>query len=108
MPAKRAAKVMRGYLEQFEKLAKDNAAEGLGGPELALLNLVGLFDRPADGPAVDALLARHIPGLTDDLFFERLDPAGCSSRTRSSWSPFPKSPSAASGCARPRAACANC
>ena len=73
VPAKRAAKVMRGYLAQFDKLAKEGAADGLGGPELALLNLLGLFDRPADGLAVDALLARHIPGLTDDLFFERLE-----------------------------------
>ena len=37
------------------------------------MNLLGLFDRPADGPAVDALLAQHIPGLTDDLFFERIE-----------------------------------
>ncbi len=73
VPAKRAAKVMRGYLAQFDKLAKDGASDGPGGPELALLNLLGLFDRPADGPAVDALLAQHIPGLTDDLFFERLE-----------------------------------
>ena len=73
VPAKRAAKVMRGYLAQFEKLAKEGASDGLGGPELALLNLLGLFDRPADGAAVDALLAQHIPGLTDDLFFERLE-----------------------------------
>ena len=73
VPAKRAAKVMRGYLAQFDKLAKEGASDGLGGLELALLNLLGLFDRPADGPAVDALLARHIPGLTDDLFFERLE-----------------------------------
>ncbi|MGO9172519.1 MAG: TIR domain-containing protein [Rhodomicrobium sp.] len=75
VPAKRAAKVMRGYLKQFEKLAKDNATAGLGGPERAILNLLGLFDRPADGPAVDALLAKHIPGLTDDLFFERMEKA---------------------------------
>ena len=65
IPAKRAAKVMRGYLAQFEKLAQD------GGAERAILNLLGLFDRPADGPAVDALLAKHIPGLTDELFFEK-------------------------------------
>ncbi len=65
VPAKRAAKVMRGYLAQFEKLAQD------GGAERAILNLLGLFDRPADGPAVDALLAKHIPGLTDELFFEK-------------------------------------
>ena len=64
---------MRGYLEQFEKLATDpkRQTEGLGGPERAVLHLLGLFDRPADGPAVDALLAKHIPGLTDELFFER-------------------------------------
>jgi tetratricopeptide (TPR) repeat protein len=75
IPAKRAAKVMRGYLDQFEKLANDpkRRAEGLGGPERALLSLLGLFDRPADGPAVDALLAQHIPGLTDELFFESIE-----------------------------------
>ena len=67
IPAKRAAKVMRGYLAQFEKLAQD------GGAERAILNLLGLFDRPADGPAVDALLAKHIPGLTDELFFEKIE-----------------------------------
>ena len=67
VPAKRAAKVMRGYLAQFEKLAQD------GGAERAILNLLGLFDRPADGPAVDALLAKHIPGLTDELFFEKIE-----------------------------------
>jgi hypothetical protein len=67
IPAKRAAKVMRGYLAQFEKLAQD------GGAERAILNLLGLFDRPADGPAVDALLAKHIPSLTDELFFERIE-----------------------------------
>ncbi len=67
MPAKRAAKVMRGYLAQFEKLAQDGAAER------AILNLLGLFDRPADGPAVDALLAKHVPGLTDELFFEKVE-----------------------------------
>jgi tetratricopeptide (TPR) repeat protein len=37
------------------------------------LNLIGLFDRPADGPAVDTLLVQHIPGLTDELFFERIE-----------------------------------
>ena len=74
IPAKRAAKVMRGYLDQFEKLAdQKRQAEGLGGPERAMLNLLGLFDRPADGPAVDALLAKHIPGLTDELFFEKIE-----------------------------------
>lgn len=70
IPAKRAAKVMRGYLAQFDKLAHGDVTVGLGGPERALLNLIGLFDRPADGPAVDALLAQRIPGLTDELFFE--------------------------------------
>ncbi len=37
IPAKRAAKVMRGYLAQFEKLGQD------GGAERAILNLLGLF-----------------------------------------------------------------
>jgi hypothetical protein len=68
IPAQRAAKVMRGYLDQFEKLSQAGTA-GLGGPERALLHLLGLFDRPADGAAVDKLLAQHIPGLTDELFF---------------------------------------
>ena len=66
IPAKRAQKVMRGYLEQFDRL-EDSA--GSGGPERALLHLLGLFDRPADGDAVDVLLAEPIDGLTDDLFF---------------------------------------
>ncbi|MFM1814666.1 MAG: hypothetical protein RLZ98_1361 [Pseudomonadota bacterium] len=44
VPAKRAAKVMRGYLEQFEKLGKDEATRGLGGPERTILHLIGLFD----------------------------------------------------------------
>jgi len=69
IPAKRAAKVMAGYLEQFGKLAKANRA-GQGGPERALLSLLGLFDRPADGAAVDMLLAERILGLTDALFVE--------------------------------------
>ena len=64
IPAKRAQKVMRGYLEQFE-----------GQPERALLHLLGLFDRPADGGAVEVLLSEPIDGLTDDLFF-RTDASG--------------------------------
>jgi tetratricopeptide (TPR) repeat protein len=72
IPARRAAKVMRGYLEQFDKLAREDASTGLGGPERALLHLIGLFDRPADGPAVDVLLEKRIPGLTDELFVESI------------------------------------
>ena len=67
IPAKRAQKVMRGYLEQFDRL-EDEA--GSGGPERALLHLLGLFDRPADGDAMEVLLAERIPGLTDDLFIQ--------------------------------------
>ena len=38
------------------------------GPELAVLRMLGLFNRPADGPAVAALRAAPaIPGLTDKL-----------------------------------------
>ncbi len=73
VPAKRAAKVMRGYLEQFDRLARDGPSQGLGGPERAILHLLGLFDRPADGKAVAALLHRRIPGLTDELFVEPVE-----------------------------------
>jgi tetratricopeptide (TPR) repeat protein len=39
------------------------------GPELAALRLLGLFNRPADGPALAVLRATPaIPGLTDTLF----------------------------------------
>jgi len=39
------------------------------GPELAILRLLGLFDRPADAGALKALRAAPpIPGLTDRLF----------------------------------------
>ena len=67
VPAKRAAKLMRGYLAKLEKLAQD------GGAERAILNLLGLFDRPADGPAVNTLLEKHILGLTNELFFEWIE-----------------------------------
>lgn len=69
-PAKRAAKVMRSYLERFDWLAANSAATGLGGTERVLLYLLGLFDRPADGQAIEALLQERIPGLTDELFFD--------------------------------------
>ena len=109
VPAKRAAKVMRGYLAQFDKLAKEGAAEGLGGPELALLNLLGLFDRPADGPAVDALLAQHIPGsrtICSSSAWRSIPAQASQIRTECELT-VPK-PSATRGCARRRAACANC
>ncbi|MCK4472874.1 MAG: hypothetical protein KAW49_13925, partial [Anaerolineae bacterium] len=39
------------------------------GPELSVLRMLGLFNRPADGPAVAVLRAPPaIPGLTDTLF----------------------------------------
>jgi len=69
--AKRAEKVMAGYLERFDELSRQ--AAGLGGAERVLLHLLGLFDRPADGDAVDLLLSEHIPGLTDALFFEQVE-----------------------------------
>ena len=67
IPAKRAQKVMRGYLEHFDRLKETS---GRSGPERTLLHLLGLFDRPADGDAMDVLLAERIPGLTDDLFVD--------------------------------------
>jgi len=66
--AKHVRKVIEGYLKQFEKLS--GKAKGNGGPERVLLNLLGLFDRPADGDAVNMLLSEHIEGLTDGLFFD--------------------------------------
>jgi len=61
---------MAGYLQRFDELSRQTS--GLGGPERVLLYLLGLFDRPADGDAVDLLLSEHIPGLTDELFFEQV------------------------------------
>jgi len=66
--SKRTRKFIEGYIKQFENLS--GKAAGNGGPERALLNLLGLFDRPADGKAVDMLLSECINGLTDDLFFD--------------------------------------
>ncbi len=63
--ARRAERVMAHYLEQLDGLE----AVGGGAPERVLLSLLGLFDRPADGPAVRALLeGPAIAGLTEPLF----------------------------------------
>jgi serine/threonine protein kinase/tetratricopeptide (TPR) repeat protein len=52
-----ARKVMASYEAWFRE-----------GPELAVLHLLGLFDRPAEERAVEALLkAPAIPGLTESL-----------------------------------------
>jgi hypothetical protein len=52
-----ARKVMGSYQNWFGE-----------GPELAVLRLLGLFDRPADEKALEALLkAPAIPGLTESL-----------------------------------------
>ena len=52
-----ARKVMESYQTWFGE-----------GPELSLLRLLGLFDRPADERALEALLkAPAIPGLTESL-----------------------------------------
>jgi hypothetical protein len=52
-----ARKVMASYQSWFGE-----------GPELATLRLLGLFDRPADERALNALLkAPPIPGLTEPL-----------------------------------------
>ena len=45
------------------------------GPELAVLRLLGLFDRPADERALGALLKSPvIPGLSDSLTDLRTPP----------------------------------
>jgi serine/threonine protein kinase len=52
-----ARKVMESYQTWFGE-----------GPELAVLRMLGLFDRPADGKALEALLkAPAIPALTESL-----------------------------------------
>src|SRR5262249_28757731 len=48
--ARRAERVLEAYLKVFETQAE--GPDGVGGPERALLHLLGLFDRVADGPAV--------------------------------------------------------
>ena len=62
--AKRAGAIMAGYITRFEAL--ETSSKGRGEVERMLLSIVGLFDRPADGGAVRALLeGEPIPGLTD-------------------------------------------
>jgi len=39
-----------------------------GAREVAILRLMGLFDRPADGGCIHALRSSNIPGLTEPLF----------------------------------------
>ena len=52
-----ARKVMESYQSWFGE-----------GPELSILRMIGLFDRPADGKALEALLKPPaIPGLTESL-----------------------------------------
>lgn len=52
-----AQRVMAAYEKWFAE-----------GPELNILRILGLFDRPADGPAINALRAAPaIPSLTDSL-----------------------------------------
>ena len=58
--AKRAARIMEGMLASFEE------GRATDGAETAILHIVGLFDRPAEKEALDALLSDPpIPGLTD-------------------------------------------
>lgn len=62
--AKKAAGIMQAYIAAFAGL--EAGSRGEGAAEAMLLNIVGLFDRPADGAAVRALLAGDpIAGLTD-------------------------------------------
>jgi hypothetical protein len=53
-----ARRVMAAYERMFQR-----------GPELAILRMLGLFDRPADAAEIDALvnLLPAVPGLTDTL-----------------------------------------
>jgi hypothetical protein len=61
--AKRAQHVMARYIARFAEI---EAATGDGGAELAILRMVGLFDRPAPKDALDELLREPaMAGLTD-------------------------------------------
>lgn len=62
--ARRAAAIIKGFIAAFE--AQTIANPKAGALERMLLNIVGLFDRPADTGAIRALLETPlIPGLTD-------------------------------------------
>lgn len=68
--AKRTNKILRGYVEQLQKLEMAShgrrASVGGGDPEISLLKITGLFDRPVDGAALACLLeAPQIVGITD-------------------------------------------
>ncbi len=68
--AKRTNKIMRGYVEQLQKL--EGVSAGGGQPELSLLSIVGLFDRPVEGAALATLIAEpHVPGLNDGFLLNR-------------------------------------
>jgi hypothetical protein len=49
--------MMESYVRRFAALAADPAIKDGGEPELALLHLVGLFDRPAETDAIDVVKA---------------------------------------------------
>lgn len=73
-----AAHVM---MRRYEILLEDRASEvarpdqqSTAGRQLALLYMIGLFDRPAEPDAMDVLLAEPIPGLTDNLANFHTDP----------------------------------
>ena len=71
--ARRAARIMEGTIARFESLEGRTAAGGEA--ETAILHMVGLFDRPAEKEALDALLAAPpIPGLTDAFFYQPRPP----------------------------------
>ncbi|MDZ4841683.1 MAG: hypothetical protein SH859_06010 [Hyphomicrobium aestuarii] len=62
--------MMRRYEILFEDRANEvsgTAEASAAGRQLALLYLIGLFDRPAERAALDVLKADPIPGLTDHL-----------------------------------------
>jgi hypothetical protein len=63
--ARRAGTILRGFVAAFEAETKINSKTG--SLERMLLNIVGLFDRPADGGSVRVLLeSPSIEGLTKD------------------------------------------
>jgi hypothetical protein len=67
-----ATRVMLAYVRRFMQMQADTDRPGTGAAELAILHMVGLFDRPAPSQAIEALLAPpEIVGLTDTFHHMR-------------------------------------
>ncbi|MEM9369235.1 MAG: hypothetical protein AAGD07_24905, partial [Planctomycetota bacterium] len=84
-PYGHAFKVMRAYERWFtdEKAERNEHERQACRQQLAILRLLGLFNRPASAGCLNALCDKPIPGLTDDLtHFTSRDWKRCVNRLR--------------------------